>query len=226
MQRKRTEQKIITTVHDAVLLKRKLQLMMQTDEHCKSSLGYTVRTLYFDTADNKLRENNSNEALHEEIRIRVYPDGDEKIKLQYKRTDNDVFKKESLIIDENIFYELIKGNYEVLLNIDDQKAQSFYWKLNRGLKPKKIVDFKRFSYIQALNNIKISVDTDIRETRSSFDILDRSIITYPAAPCDMAVIDIKYDDFLFDYIKDTLRILKKFPCNYSVYRSAQTFKNI
>ena len=223
MQRKRTEQKIITSVHDAVMLKRKLQLIMQTDEHCKSSCGYTVRTLYFDTVDNKLYKNNKQTSLHEEIRIRFYPDGDEKIKLQYKRTDNDMLKKESFAIDENTFYELVRGNYAVLLAIDDEKAHSFYWKLNKGLVPKKIVEFKRFSYLQPLNNIKISIDTDIRATHNSFDILDKSIIAYPAAPCDMAVIDIKYDGFLFEYIKDTLRILKKFPCDYSVYSVSKDF---
>ena len=53
MQVKRTEQKIIITAQEALKLRRNLDPIMPRDSHSISTDGYEIRSLYFDTVEDR-----------------------------------------------------------------------------------------------------------------------------------------------------------------------------
>lgn len=224
MQVKRTEQKIVITVQEAMQLQKRLDNIMPRDSHSKSYDGYEIRSLYFDTvADRCCAEKEDGLSVHEKIRIRTYGSNSDVIKLECKRKVGEFQTKKSLIIDRQTCESLIKGDYSVLLKIENPMGKMFYEKLSSGMFPKCIIQYKRMSYNIDTNNIRITFDSDIRTTESSFDIFKENLLTYPIAPGDMVILEVKYNNFLFDYIKDALKSVRKSPTSFSKYFGGRTF---
>ena len=117
MQVKRTEQKMVIPVQQAVELKRRLDMVMPRDRHITSEDGYEIRSLYFDTvADRCFVEKEDGLLVHEKIRARIYGTDDSVIKLECKRKVGEAQVKKTMLIDRNMLDEIIKGNYSVLLS--------------------------------------------------------------------------------------------------------------
>lgn len=224
MQVNRTEQKIYITIQEAMLLKRKLDAILPRDKNSQSEKGYEIRTLYFDTVDDRCcAEKEDGLRIHEKIRIRIYGINSDIIKLESKMKVGDAQIKKSMAIDKQTLDALIKGDYHVLLNIDNPMAQYFFTKLSDAMMPKCIIQYDRLSYCLPTNNIRITFDSNIRATESSFDLFAQPLLTHPIAPPDCVILEVKYNNFLFDYIKDALRGVRKSPSSFSKYFYGRTF---
>ena len=224
MEVNRTEQKIIISQKERLLVENKLQKIMPRDEHCKNSAGYEIRTLYFDSlSDRCCAEKEEGLKVHEKIRIRIYGTDDSVIKLESKRKDGEHQIKKSMLISREVMEELVRGHYDILLKEDNPQAAYFFEKLSRGMMPKVIIQYQRLSYCLPVNNIRITFDSDIRATESCMDLFKEHLLTYPIFPLDKVILEVKYNNFLFGYIKNALRIVKKSPSSFSKYFSGRMF---
>jgi hypothetical protein len=52
------------------------------------------------------------------------------------------------------------------------------------------------------NNIRLTFDSEIRATESSFDLFSENLPLNPVFPKDKVVFEVKYDKFLLGYISD------------------------
>lgn len=224
MEVKRTEQKFILNNRESLLLRRKLDAIMPWDAYCTNSDGYDVRSLYFDTVTDKCcAEKADGLQEHEKIRIRVYGTDDRVIKLESKKKRGDLQTKHTMSITRQTMQALCEGNYRVLLDDPDPLAIYFYEKLANGMLPKAIIQYKRFSYCLPVNNTRITIDSDIRATESSFDLFQDSLQTHPILPADLVILEVKFNNFLLDYIKKTLSGLNQSTTSFSKYFSGRSF---
>lgn len=98
---------------------------------------------------------------------------------------------------------LIKGKYEVLKEYDNDLAKELYAIMSlECYRPKCIIEYKRNAYILLENNIRITIDENIRGTEESFDIFSDNLNLNNIL--DSTVLEVKYNNFLFSYIKDLL----------------------
>lgn len=225
MQVKRTEHKFILNSKEYLVAKQKIEAVMPKDSHCTSFNGYEIRSLYFDTlGDRACAEKEDGMQIHEKIRIRIYGNSDSVIKLESKRKDGEFQVKKSMLINRETFDCLCKGNYGILLKLDDPMAQYFYHKLIDGMMPKAIIQYNRMSYCVAGNNTRITFDFNIRATESNFDLFSENLLTYPILSQDQIIMEVKFNNFLFGYIKTALSGVKKSATSFSKYYSGRLFQ--
>lgn len=224
MEVKRTEHKFILNTKECMLAKKQIGSVMPKDPYCTSSDGYEIRSLYFDTlTDRACAEKDDGLRIHEKIRARIYGTSDKVIKLESKRKVGEYQTKYSLLIDRETLDELVKCNYSVLLKLDNPKAMYFYEKLSKGMMPKAIIVYKRMSYCVPTNNTRITFDSDVRATESSFDLFQEPFLGVPILPADQVIMEVKYNNFLFGYIKNAVSAVKKSTTSFSKYFSGRLF---
>ena len=76
--------------------------------------------------------------------------------------------------------EILKGNYESLLNSNSEFLKISYAKLtSRGYRPKLIVEYDREAYFLPYGNIRITFDLNLRTYNSETDLLNISSTAIP-----------------------------------------------
>lgn len=224
MQVKRTEHKFLLNRKEYLLAKKRIGAVMPEDAYCTCAEGYEIRSLYFDTlSDRACAEKEDGLEIHEKIRVRIYGTDDSVIKLECKRKVGEFQTKTSMLIDRETLEQLIAGHYSVLLHSSDPAALYFYRKLASGMAPKAIIQYMRMSYCIPSNNTRITFDSDVRATESSFDLFRERLLTYPILPPDQVIMEVKYNNFLFGYIKSALAGVRKSPTSFSKYFSGRYF---
>ena len=199
----RREEKYPLSVIDMSNYKAQFSAILMPDKFSANG-SYMVRSLYFDTPDDKdffdkLKEQN----LRRKIRLRIYSPYDTKAKLELKQKENIFQKKRSLTISREDAVELINSNYSVLLKYDDDFAREIYSIMCMyAYKPKSIVEYQRYALMAKENNIRLTFDSEIRATESSFDLFSENLPLNPVFPKDKVVFEVKYDKFLVGYISD------------------------
>ena len=220
----RTEHKIMINQKERVILEGRLDLIMPKDKHSTSSTGYEIRTLYFDSVDDRcVYEKLDGLRNHEKIRMRIYGHSNQVIKLESKRKVGEFQVKKTMLIDKETAIELSKGNYGILLKNENPMALMFYQKLSKGMRPKTIIQYQRLSYCLDTNNIRITFDSNIRATECCFNLFQEPLLAHPIIPQNYLILEVKYNGFLFDYIKEALKVVNKSSSSYSKYLAGRDF---
>ena len=225
MQIKRVEKKFIINHQERVLLEKRLKDIIPMDKHCVGNESYEIRSLYFDTiTDRCCVEKEDGLLVHEKIRIRTYNNSDKVIKLECKHKVGETQVKKSLLITKEILQRILKKDYSCLLEIDNPMGIFFYKKLSKGMFPKSVVQYKRMCYCLDINNIRITIDSDIRSTESCLDLFREPLQATPLLSGNIMVLEVKYSRFLLDYVKHALKGINQTPSSYSKYFEGRRFQ--
>ncbi|CEH33707.1 VTC domain protein [Romboutsia lituseburensis] len=76
------------------------------------------------------------------------------------------------------------------------------------LRPKSIVDYYREAYIYNAGNIRVTIDSDIRTAVNTVDIFDTKSQCISLLENNTSVLEVKYDEFIPDFILDLVQINK------------------
>ena len=201
----RREEKYALTTLEASSFSNRFAQVLQPDRFSPSR-SYTVRSLYFDTPDDKDFHDKLNEQnLRRKIRLRIYDSQDQLAKLELKQKENIYQKKRSLTINKEDALALISGNYSVLLSYHEPfAAEMFAIMSSEFYRPKSIIEYQRRAFIAKGNNIRVTFDSSIRATEFNFDLFSHSLPLYPILNCDRTIMEIKYNHFLPSYLSDIL----------------------
>jgi hypothetical protein len=208
------------------LLKPFLDVYLNIDLHC-GHMGYHVRSLYFDTLyDHDFGLVLNGVEKRKKIRIRMYDFDPFSLKLEVKEkygihTNKIVYK-----ITKEEADLLIDGKYEWMLNRSDSLKLLYYEMKTMGYYPKIIIDYMRTAYIYDLNDIRITFDSHVSSTIDTrrFYINDYKVESFDEE--DEGVIEIKYEDFLLDNIKDALELINQVPTSNSKYVTSRIDKRL
>lgn len=219
----RRELKYPVSLAEMHLMKNKLTKVMKTDSH-NGENGYLVRSLYFDTLwDSDFEEKVDGYDSRQKIRLRVYDLNSGTAKLELKEKTGFAQRKRSLILSRQETEQMMNGEYGFLLDRPESLAHSLYtFMMTKGYRPKCIVEYDRLAYWEDVNDIRITFDMNLRATEAKIDgLFDKNLILYPVADKSEVTMEVKYNGFLYSYIKDIISISNRMQISNSKYIRAR-----
>lgn len=219
----RKEEKYTIKKQEALFFYDRFEKIMNKDEFSKDG-SYTVRTLYFDTVEDKDFFDKINEQyLRRKIRLRIYNPNDEMVKLEIKQKQDVFQKKRSLSITRQDAKQLIDGNTSVLLNYDSEFANEAYSLIClECYRPKTIIEYQRSAFMAKENQIRLTFDSCIRATESCMDLFSESLLLNPIIDPSYAIFEVKYNHFMLSYISEIIADVDRAAVSSSKYCMARS----
>lgn len=220
----RHEYKHNVNLADAMLLRARLEAVMEKDSHVSAKGFYQIRSLYFDSpSDKALLEKSSGISEREKFRIRIYDQDHSFIRLEKKVKRGGLGYKVSAPLTEEETKRIIAGDYAWMRESKEGLVVELYAKMKtQGLRPKTIVDYTREPFVCSAGNVRITLDYDIRTGLWGTDLLDPDLPTIPANP-GTVILEVKYDNFLPDTIRDIIQLLHRRESAFSKYEACRQF---
>lgn len=189
---------------DMLVLRQRLKAVMKPDPHVLNG-EYRIRSLYFDTpTDKALNEKLDGVNLRDKYRIRLYNNDTSFISLEKKSKINGLCRKQSERISAELAQSIVSGDINALKTDGRPLCTELYREMTFSrLMPKTIVDYTREPFIYAPGNVRVTIDRDIRTGLNCTDLLNDNAITIPAGE-NSIILEVKWDEFLPDIIKDTV----------------------
>lgn len=207
-------------------IKKRLEKVMTIDPHTSDEGFYGVKSIYFDNLENKaLKEKKSGIEKREKFRIRFYDDDLSYIILEKKIKSGKLGLKYRTPIKEEELRRLLDGDKSWMKDNPDDLVKELYAKMTyQQLKPRVLVSYKRESFVYRPGNVRVSFDSSIRSTMriSEFLNMDAKELSVTEGPQDI-VLEVKYDAFMPDIIKDLLQIDFVRQQSFSKYGSSRRF---
>ena len=91
-----------------------------------------------------------------------------------------------------------------------------------GLKPKTIVDYTREPFIYAPGNVRVTLDYNIRTGLGCTDFLNPDCVMIPAGDAPI-ILEVKWDGFLPDIIRDAVRLTGRRAGAFSKYAQCRIY---
>ena len=204
----RHELKYQVTDGQIQLLRNRISHLLPLDSHVAQSGSYCIRSLYFDDYDNRcLKENENGTDPREKFRIRIYNGSAEKISLECKRKERGKTHKTSCPLTQEQTRQLMAG--KVLPDIGSQPPllrKLPLQMMTRRLRPVVIVEYRRIPYVYKNGNVRITLDTNILSSSEVETFLDPRISGRPVLPVGQQLLEVKYDEYLPDFIYRSLML--------------------
>ena len=218
----REEKKFLLNQEEFRRLAHHLGHFLTEDEH-NGELGYRVRSLYFDTIyDRDYFEKLDGVELRRKIRLRIYSPEDNFALLEMKQKQGQYQLKRSLRITRDDAAALIDGDYSPLLRYPEDFAAECYALMQMQVyRPKTIVEYNRKAFIAKENKIRVTFDHQIVSTESDMNLFAKDLNMNPVFNPFATVLEVKFNGFLLDYIRDLLSNVDKSELSVSKYMLAR-----
>lgn len=208
---------------DLMVLRMRLSNLMERDKNAVNG-KYEIRSLYFDNGmDKVLREKLDGLKYREKFRIRYYNGDTRHIKLEKKTKVNDLSNKVSATLTKEQAQSIVDGNIEWMLYSEEPLIRELYTKMqSQGLRPKTIVDYTREPFIYGPGNVRVTLDYNLRTGLGATDFLNPNCITIPAGDAP-AVLEVKWDEFLPDIVRDAVQLPGRRRSAFSKYAQCRIY---
>lgn len=222
----RHELKYIISLGDIVMIKNRINHLLLPDRHAGASGMYNIRSLYFDDYYNRcFYENENGTDPREKFRIRIYNHSADKITLECKRKERGKTLKTSCPLTIEQTKILMDGN--PLPNTESQPPllkRLTMEMLSRRLRPVVIVDYDRIPYVYKNGNVRITLDTNISSSTEISNFLSGEIGKRQVMPIGTNLLEVKYDEFLPDFIYRSLQLQNLTQTAFSKYYICRKYK--
>ncbi len=225
-------------VGDDILIdtENRISTIMRRDEH-QNGKFYKIRSVYFDSmAYTCYRENLAGVSPREKYRIRTYDCSDKVIMAEVKIRYADTISKMSTPIDMEHFEALIqpdpiKRQRAVICAFKEDRGNRVIEKyldkiVNESYIPAVVVDYERSAFVYDICNVRITIDRNTFASREFDRMFDETLTGRPAVENGHHILEIKYNEFLPDEIKEVLGGLSLHRTSSSKYtKCIDTFEN-
>lgn len=204
----RHELKYICTAAQLAVLNQRATNLLQLDSHADQTGTYTVRSLYFDDMYNTcFNENEEGTDPREKFRLRIYNADPSAIQLELKKKVRGKTRKQSCRITPQQCQSLMRGEAPPV----DASQPFLLQKLGvcmrtRRMAPKVIVEYLRTPFVYPLGNVQVTFDQNIASSSAVQDFLQPNIQKRPIMPKGQQVLEVKFDEYLPDYIHNLLQL--------------------
>lgn len=224
----RHEFKYFIDLYQLTVLKERLPKIMQRDEHVDDSGQYCIRSLYFDDYENRCYyENENGTDPREKYRIRIYNASDNKISLELKRKEQGMTLKRACGMKREQVEKLIKRDrLEWKKDMDPLMNKLFLLQETRLMTPKVIVEYDRIPFVYPEGNVRVTLDMNVRSSSSIRTFFNKSINARPVMPAGMSLLEVKYDEFLPDFIYNSIQMPSLRQTAFSKYYLCRKFGDI
>lgn len=215
----RHELKYLVTSAQIAMLRNRISGIIPLDSHVGSTGRYNISSVYFDDYYNRcFCENENGTDPREKFRIRIYNHSTEKISLELKRKERGKTLKQSVPLTLEQTQLLMTGR--VVPDIENQPPllQKLSLEMEcHGMRPVVIVEYDRYPYVYRNGNVRITFDTNVSSSLSIADFLRQRYPKRPVMPVGMQLMEVKYDEYLPDFIYSALQLENLQQTAYSKY---------
>jgi len=204
----RHEFKYLISEQQLCILKNRLMAIVPIDKNVGEDGKYNIRSVYFDGYYNScFYENLSGVDPREKFRIRIYNHLDARISLECKRKEHGKTLKTSCLLSRAQCDKLLNKQYPLdLIDKSPVSNKLIVKMMNRLMRPVIIVDYDRVPFVYKNGNVRITLDTNIASSTAIDSFFDGSIVKRPVLPVGMQLLEVKYDEYLPDYIYQMLQL--------------------
>lgn len=222
----RHELKYVVSTAQLSLLENRVKNLLSLDSHTNDSNKYTIRSLYFDDYyDSCAKENENGTDPREKFRIRIYNHSSDRIMLECKRKERSKTLKTSCPLTVEQTKSLMLG--KPLDNIGELPPllQKFTYKMLRyRYRPVVIVEYDRVPFVYKSGNVRVTFDTNISSSTDIEHFLDEHIVKRPVMPVSTNLLEVKYDEYIPDFVYCNLQLQNLTQTAYSKYYICRKFK--
>lgn len=213
----RVEDKYIIPENDYFELHERLASVLRHDQN-GGTTGYSISSLYFDDLyDTDYFETVSGNPYRRKHRIRIYNDSLDVIKLEVKRKNYNRIDKVSCTISREELRKLMWGELIEWGRDREDPRTIFNEKIAESLlTPKVIVTYEREAFVYDSGNTRITFDSNVRASRNT-ELFGTASLTYDYPDVPNYVLEVKYDEFIPDYVLQVLEIDSMQQTSYSKY---------
>lgn len=215
----RHEFKYPISVFELNTIKYRLDCSLKKDRHTGDSGMYNISSLYFDDYyDSYFNDNEVGSDPREKFRIRIYNHDVSRISLECKRKERGKTLKKSCLITNTQVESILNNERLVLSSQDNYLLHKFEEKrLTTGLIPKVIVEYDRIPYVCESGNVRITLDMNLTSSRDTLGFLGNHDFNRPVMPAGQHLLEVKYDEYLPDFIYKLLNLDSLTQMAYSKY---------
>lgn len=221
----RHEYKHYINMADYIAIKQRLSYIAKSDCHAGPDGKYRIRSLYFETPDDKnLKEKLYGVNNREKFRIRYYDEDTSFIKLEKKTKVNGFGNKLSAPMTKEECEKLIAGDTEWMRSSECPLVLELYAKMKfQLLRPKTIVDYIREPFIYNPGNVRVTIDSGIETGINSTDLFNQNLPTVRSSAGNVIILEVKYDEFIPEVIKAAVQTRNRKSTAFSKYAACRVF---
>ncbi|MFT4105592.1 MAG: polyphosphate polymerase domain-containing protein [Lacrimispora sp.] len=221
----RHEYKHSINMLDYRTLRQRIKAVAQLDPNSGADGRYHIRSLYFDNDDDKvLKEKLYGLPNREKYRIRIYNGSGDFIRLEKKSKVHGLCSKQSEPLTKSQVQQILAGDTAWMLSAGNPLLAEFYGKLSfQRLKPKTLVDYRREAYIFPYGNVRVTFDSDIRTGVYSTGLFQKDLPTFTTQEPGLLLLEVKYDNFLPDVIRDLIQTNTRHTEAFSKYAACRIY---
>lgn len=226
----RHEFKYFCTGAQCAILRNNLRGLLDLDSHVNTNGtgfdSYNIRSLYFDDPDDCCYlENVNGTDPREKFRIRIYNGDSGKITLENKRKRNGMTQKLSCRLTEEQCRILMTGIPLPASPDYPQLLQKLLLQMEtRLLRPVVIVDYDRIPYIYPRGNVRVTFDMNIASSGDIDGFLQKNIKKRPIMAVNQYILEVKWDDYLPDFIYHSLQLGNLQRSSYSKFHLCRLYR--
>jgi len=221
----RHEIKYLVTDAEIAMMKNRLNHLIEPDKNATVSGMYSIRSLYFDDYENRcFYENENGTDPREKFRIRIYNHSTDRITLECKRKERGKTLKTSCPLTVEQTKLLMEG--KIIPDISNQPEvlrKLTFQMVTQRMRPVVIVEYDRIPYVYKNGNVRITLDTNIASSREVGQFLDEAIPKRPVMPLGQQLLEVKYDEYLPDFIYRNLQLHSLQQTAFSKYYICRKF---
>lgn len=204
----RHEYKYLCDAMQNAVLKTRIRALLKLDEHTLKEVSYSIRSLYFDTPhDSCYYDNESGIGERDKYRIRIYNEDTSYIVLEKKSKSRQMTRKQSCCIDETICRRLMAGqSIRISNDMMDEEKKLLSEMQTKSMRPVVIVAYERYPFVESIGNVRITFDENICSSNEISRFLEKRISVRPVLEKGRSVLEVKWDRFIPDYIKNQMQL--------------------
>jgi hypothetical protein len=221
----RHEYKHTINLLDYYSIRQRIKAVAMPDANADPDGRYFIRSLYFDNDDDKaLREKLYGLPNREKFRIRLYNGRSDLIRLEKKSKRNGLCRKQSVPLSMEEVQQILDGDTAWIRESSHPLLLEFYSKMAyQRLRPRTIVDYWREPYVFPYGNVRVTFDSDIRTGLYATGLFTREIPTVPVGDRGTLLMEVKYDSFLPDIMRDVIRTNARKSGAFSKYAACRIY---
>lgn len=210
---------------DVELLRQRLSRIAMLDPHAGIDGQYRIRSLYFDTPDDRaLKEKLYGVDPREKFRIRYYNGDTTFIRLEKKMKRNNATGKVSASVNREECEKILEGDLEWMSKSKDPLIAELYFGMKyQALQPKTIVEYSREAYRYPYGNVRITIDSNIHTGLNVIDLFSLHAPLVPVNEANPIILEIKYDQYLPTHMRDLIQLGNRRPTAFSKYAISRVF---
>ena len=208
----RNEWKYQISPASAVLLAKRLDVFLKRDMHSGQD-GYLIRSLYFDDiAESAFYDKLAGINEREKYRLRYYDVDSRHIFLERKRKHGSLIEKDSIPVSMAVAERMIKDLPLEMSELTAPLMAAFAaQRSTRLMRPRVIVDYRRLAFVYEEQDVRITLDSDIRSNMYRTDAFFQRATALPVLENENVILEVKFDEYLPDKPKEALSLISVMP---------------